>query len=205
MGIITAIEPQQRNKSRLNVFVDGVFACGLDTFTALKNRLQIGGEISLESLSALQLESEKQKAFDRGAEYLAVRYRSKKEVSDYLQAKGYLPLTAAYAVEKLGEYGYLDDRRFAAAYIAHYKKKYGKNKIRFELKRLGVENDIVEEALIELQQLTEIEAIAQKYFKTHRGATAVKVASYLYGKGFGREEIDEAITNVLKRGEEEDV
>lgn len=205
MGIITAIEPQQRDKSRLNIFVDGVFVGGIDKFTALKNRLQTGSEISAEALDALRLEGDKQKAFDRGAEYLAIRYRSKKEVYDHLQSKGYLPVAAAYAVEKLCEYGYLDDRRFAAAYIAHYKKKYGQNKIRFQLKRMGVDEDIVYEALSGLEQRNEIEALAQKYFKTHRGAPAVKAASYLYGKGFGREEIDAALANVLKRGEEDDV
>ena len=45
MGKITDIKPQARNKSRVSVYIDGRFCCGLEKITAALHRLKIGDEI----------------------------------------------------------------------------------------------------------------------------------------------------------------
>lgn len=53
MGKITDIAEQRRNKSRVSVFIDGEFACGLDAVTAAAARIKIGDEITAEELKRI--------------------------------------------------------------------------------------------------------------------------------------------------------
>ena len=46
MGTITDLSHQKKNKDRVNVYIDGSFACGLDALTVVKNRLTVGTEIA---------------------------------------------------------------------------------------------------------------------------------------------------------------
>ena len=50
MGKITAVTPQLKDDKRVNVYIDGAFACGLSLETAVKNKLKAGVEIDGERL-----------------------------------------------------------------------------------------------------------------------------------------------------------
>lgn len=50
MGKITAVTPQLKDDKRVNVYIDGSFACGLSLETAVKNKLKAGVEIDGERL-----------------------------------------------------------------------------------------------------------------------------------------------------------
>lgn len=65
MGTITEISHQKKNKARVNVYIDGSFACGLEALTVVKNRLEAGMEIDEAELAAIQSESEGGRAFER--------------------------------------------------------------------------------------------------------------------------------------------
>ena len=84
MATITDISVQVKNKSRVNVFLDGEFACGLDAFTVEKNRLRIGAQIEQNELIAIQRESEAQTAFEKCVDYINIRMRTEKEIEKYL-------------------------------------------------------------------------------------------------------------------------
>ena len=58
MGKITDIKSQARNKSRVSVYIDGRFCCGLEKLTAALHRLKIGDEIEPEELEKAVSESE---------------------------------------------------------------------------------------------------------------------------------------------------
>ena len=65
MAVITDIQPQVKDKTRVNVYLDGRFCCGLDFVTLAEYRLKIGQEITEERLAEIQLAAEKEKAFQR--------------------------------------------------------------------------------------------------------------------------------------------
>ena len=54
MGKITEISPQARDKTRVNVYIDGAFVCGLSLETAVKHRLKAGAEIDGERLKEIE-------------------------------------------------------------------------------------------------------------------------------------------------------
>lgn len=48
--MITAIEAQKRNKDKVNLYLDGEFACSLTAESVVRARLKIGQELSEERL-----------------------------------------------------------------------------------------------------------------------------------------------------------
>lgn len=197
MGTITDLSHQKKNKDRVNVYIDGSFACGLDALTVVKNRLTVGTEIDEDELAAIQRESEGGRAFERAVKYASVRSRTKKELRTFLRDKGYAPATIADLVNKLTEYGFCDDTRFCREYVAAYKGKNGVNKIRAELTKLGAEAEAMEAALEEIDGQEEVAfAAAERYIRTHSKFDMRKLKAHLYARGFNGDDISAAAARV---------
>ncbi|MDR2201363.1 MAG: RecX family transcriptional regulator [Clostridiales bacterium] len=198
MGIISKIAPQVKNKSRVNVFIDGKFACGLDSLTAAKNRIAEGAEITGEELAELVRESESAAAFEKCVGLIFIRPRTEKEIRSYLNEKGYPREVADEITEKLSGYGYLDDRAFCERFIEAHRANWGSKKIGYELKVHGVAADVIDECLAEAGPQTDgALALARVYTERAGGFDRNKLFGYLYRKGFTGDIITEAL-NVLK-------
>ena len=197
MGTITDLSHQKKNKDRVNVYIDGSFACGLDALTVVKNRLAVGTEIDEDELAAIQRESEGGRAFERAVKYASVRSRTKKELRTFLRDKGYAPATIADVMNKLTEYGFCDDMRFCREYVAAYKHRSGVNKIRAELSKLGAEAEAMEAALDEIDGQEEAAfAAAERYIRTHSKFDMRKLKAHLYARGFNGDDISAAAARV---------
>jgi regulatory protein len=193
MGKITDVTRQKKKDTRVSIFVDGEFVCGLDELTFIQSRLAVGDEIEIDALMEICKESEKRTAFDKAVKYIAYRQRTKKEVRVHLREKGYLPQSVDYAVDKLCEYGYLDDYRFCREYVLVYANRVGVKKMRMDMLRLGADKNAIDEALstIEEQEDTAYR-VAQKYVRTHKNFNVMKLKAYLYSRGFNGEDINSA-------------
>lgn len=189
MNEITAITAQVKDKTRCSIYIDGRFCCGLTMETVVKNRLKVGKIVSEEELAAMQLESEKNTAFDKALTFLSATRKTEKEIRSHLSKKGYLPAVIDYAVEKLREYGFINDEEYAEAYTESAAKKKGGRLIRMELKNKGLSEESIESALSGLdegQELKTAKGILEKYMrgKTADNATLQKAYRYLMSKGF---------------------
>lgn len=189
MNEITAITAQVKDKTRCNIYIDGRFCCGLTIETVVKNRLKVGGIVSAEELSAMQLESEKNTAFDKALSFLSATRKTEKEIRAHLSKKGYLPAVIDCVLVKLREYAFINDEEYAEAYTESAAKKKGGRLIRMELRNKGLSDEAIEGALSELdseQELATAKGILEKYMrgKTADKATLQKAYRYLMGKGF---------------------
>jgi hypothetical protein len=61
------------------VYIDGRFCCGLTLETAVKNRLKVGKTVSPDELAQMQLESEKNVAFDKALNFLSATKKTEKK------------------------------------------------------------------------------------------------------------------------------
>ena len=86
MSKITKIKAQ-KNKKRVNIYLDGKFAFGLDADNFLKANLKKGQELNQKQIDDLIFKNEFQKLFDRTLRLISRRPRSKKEIRDYLKIK----------------------------------------------------------------------------------------------------------------------
>lgn len=198
MNEITAITPQVKDKTRCNIYVDGRFCCGLTLETVVKNRLKVGQIVTQEQLEEMQLESEKYTALDKALHFLSATRKTEREIRTYLTKKGYLPAVIEYVIEKLREYGFINDGEYAEAYTESAAKRKGGRLIRMELKNKGLSDEAIDGALSELDSEQELETakkILEKYMrgKTADKATLQKAYRYLMSKGFDYEVAKAAI------------
>lgn len=199
MNEITAITPQIKDKKRCNIFIDGRFCCGLTLETTVKNRLKVGQTVSVEQLSQMQLESEKNTALDKALTHVSATRKTEKQLRDFLAKKGYLPTVIEYVLEKMRGYNFVNDGEYAEAYVDFSSAKKGTRLIKMELKSKGVEEEDIDAALSSVTEETQVQAalvILQKYmrFKTADRETLAKAFKYLLGKGFDYEVAKSALS-----------
>ena len=194
MGEITGIVPQAKDKKRCNIFVDGKFCCGLTLEATIKNRLKYGQTITEERLSQIQLESEKETALDKALTHLSATRKTEKQIRQFLKKKGYLETVSNYVVDKLCDYGFLNDGEYAENYVEFAAKKKGEKLIRLELKRKGLSEEDIESALENLdeeEQTAAARTLLDKYMRGKEAdvATLQKAFRYLFSKGFDYETV----------------
>ena len=199
MNEITAITPQIKDKRRCNIYVDGRFCCGLTLEATVKNRLKVGQIVTAERLAEIQLDSEKNTAFDKALTHISATQKTEKQVRDFLQGKGYLPAVVDYVVEKMHTYNFLNDGQYAEAYAESVSKRKGRKLIRMELRGKGISDEEIDAALESLPQEREEEAAKVLLEKYMRGkvcdkATLQKACRYLLGKGYDYEIVKGALS-----------
>ena len=205
MKKITAIIAQEKNKKRVNVYLDGEFYCGMNLFTVLSNRLKAGDEVDEARLAEISFEDNYSAALDLALNYISRSMRTKMQMIVYLKKKGFEGRVIARVIDKLEEYDYINDSVYARKYAAEKSRSSGKRKIAFELKIKGVEEKISDEVLGE--DFSEEEGcynVAVKYLKGKPVdfETRQRCYRYLLGKGFSYETARSALDRVL--GEYED-
>lgn len=196
MATITKIEVQKKDANKVSIFLDGEFYCGLYLDTAIKYSLKEDVEIDIKKLDEIVLESEKYLAFNKAINYLGEALKTEKQIRDYLYKKNYNKNTISYVVEKLKEYNYLNDEKYAENYIKTYRSKYGINMLRNKLYEKGISKNITENALSEFQsEDSEIYTLLVKKIgnKEVTNDLLTKCIRFLSGRGFSYDEIKNAI------------
>ncbi len=195
---------------RYSIFIDGVFDGTLEAEILVKHKLKTGDEIDEEQWRQIKLENGKLSAFSRAVGYIEKSLKTQKQLQTYLKEKGFLQESIDDAVQKLKEYGYIDDKVYAENYIKTYKDKKGKIKLKFDLLSKGVAADVIEEALQEFvdedEQYAACEKLLKKYVKNKPQDVKLKSKAYahLFSKGFSGDIISRAIGKVFSEVEDED-
>lgn len=203
---ITKIEVQKKNKLRVNLYLDDVFYCGLLAETVVKNRLKEGLEVSADFVNYLKIQTENEMALNKAVAFISKSQKSKKQVVEYLTKKGFEDDAINYAIEKLGEYKYIDDVQYAKNFVKFKTKSSGKRKILMELKQKGVDENLAKQKIEEYSKDSEyILLVAQKYLKGKNLEdlkTKQKAYRFLASKGYESGDIIATLNKILKEGDE---
>lgn len=207
MAIITKIE-EQKNKKRVNIFVDDAFFCGLNKETAVIFHFKVGNEVDEELIKDAIFDSEVKSAVEKANDYIGIKMCSKHELYEKLLKKGYEKGVIMMAIQKLEEYHYVDDNLFAKLFIEqnkHYSKKMLENK----LKQKGISSDIISENISDYGEndefllcKTQMEKYAKNKDLSKERAVQNMFASFAR-KGFSFENIKKAIRVVLSENFDE--
>lgn len=200
MAEITCIEVQKKDKTRVSVYIDGAFYCGIKAEVALKYRLKAGMQIEKSTLDEIQLETEKSVALDKALTHISATMKTEKQVKDFLIKKGYTDGVISYVLEKLCAYGYVNDEAYCKAYINSVSGK-GKRAIEAELYKRGANKAAIEKTLSHLEEdEEEVFNLAKKHLrgKEINKINLAKTLKYLIGKGYG---YDVSKTAVEKLGD----
>lgn len=105
-------------------------------------------------------------------------------------------------IELLEEYNLLNDYEYARAYISSYQNKKSLRELKFELQKRGIDKEIIEELLSNLDsseiEIANIEKIVRKY-RDADGNIPIekrqKVMASLYRKGYEKNNILKVLEN----------
>ena len=209
MAVITKIE-EQKNKKRVNIFVDDAFFCGLSKETAVIFKFKVGLEIDENLLKEAVFDSEVKRAFEKASDYLSVRMHTKKELFEKLLKKGYEKEVIAEAIKKLEEYHFVDDELMAKEFVSQ-NSKYSKRMLENKLRAKGVFSDIVEDAISERSDDEEFALCkkqAEKYVQSKdmsKEGAVQKMTASLLRKGFSYENIKKSLKLVLQNQDAENL
>lgn len=134
------------------------------------------------------------------------RPRSEQEIIEKLKSKKIAPENIEAAIEYFRKLDYIDDRRFAKAWTASRMTKTGINRIKFELKKKGIVEDIIQETLRQIpEDYSEIETVLliakkrlQKYKNLEPIKTKRRLFEYLARRGFRQTTIQKALRQMFK-------
>ena len=152
MLTVTKLEPQKKNPRRLNVYLNGEFAFGISRVIA--PWLKEGSELNQQKITSLITEDEIEKAYQRALNFLSYRNRSEQEIRLNLQ-KHQIPETIIQPVlDRLREVSLVNDIEFAQNWIENRREFHprGKRALRSELYRKGISDQIIEEALQDINE-----------------------------------------------------
>jgi regulatory protein len=144
---ITAIEPQQKNLQRVNIYLDGEFAFGLAVVVAAW--LRVGQELGEERIASLKTQDEREIVYQKALHFLSYRPRSSAEVRQNLSKRGISEALIEDIMNRLQNTGLVNDETFAQAWVENRNafRPRGKTALRMELRRKGLSNEIVQSVL----------------------------------------------------------
>lgn len=213
MPKITSISVQVKNPDRVNVSVDGKYRFSLDIYQVGELGVKVGKEYNEEELAELESESQFGKLYSRALEYCLMRPHSAKEVHDYLWRKtretktrnrqtgeiktheGVSQHNADRVFARLVERGYVNDESFARYWAENRNQSKGtsRRKLIAELRVKGVEQSIIDIALVSSERSDQDELLKVIAKKRRRYDDENKLIAYLVRQGFNYDDIRTAL------------
>ena len=200
---VTGIETTK--KGRYALMVDGEFAFSLhrDTFL-LCPWLQKGAEVSPERLETLRQEDELRSARERALDLLSAAEQTSGTLRQKL-LRWYGEEAVEAAVLRMEELGLINDLDYGRRYAADAVNLRGwpRRRIAMELQKKGVPAEVIEEALADITEETEIETACRLLEGPYRGRLRDrrerdKVKAALQRRGFSYEVIRQAVSRAME-------
>jgi regulatory protein len=202
-GRITAIELQQKNPQRVNIYLDGVFAFGLARITA--GWMEVGQELSDDKIADLQDDDAHEMTYQKALHFLSYRPRSSSEVRQNLLKRATPPPLVEETVNRLQHAGLVNDQEFARAWVENRNafRPRSKSALRMELRRKGLSDEIVQTVLDEqVDEETLANEAARKYAPRLADMEwpdfRQKLSGFLARRGFSYTTISPVVSEVWK-------
>lgn len=200
-GTITAIRRQQKNPERVNIFLDNTYAFAATREQAIDASLIIGRELSVDEVATLRAGDQVSKAVESALRLLVVRPRSEHELRDRLKRKEFDSETIDLALERVRNWGYLDDAEFARRWVDNriQHRPRGERMLKQELRAKGVDratiDDVLEEA--DIDEVGAAVAFAEKAAERMRNldpqVARRRLSGQLSRRGYGWDAISAAL------------
>lgn len=210
MNIITKLEIGKRNKERINVYIDDEFDFSLSAEIVYKENLAPKQVIDIEKLTRLSREDEFMKCKNSALKIVERSYKTEKEIFNKLIAKEYSKESINRVIEFLIEYNLINDRNYVKMYVKDKLKSQGKNKIKYNLKRKGISDELINEELSKIDYDDSKDGaiiLAQKKYnelqrrESDKYKLSQKLYRFLISKGYNYDLASDVMKEVIKRDE----
>ena len=138
---------------------------------------------------------------------LTISDRTEFQLREKLREGGFPPEAVDDAVEYVRSFHYIDDRRYAEAFIRSRKDEKSLFELRMELRKRGVGEDLADEVLQEAE-IDERAVISRLFEKKYASKDLSdpkifeRAFRYFGSRGFSYEDIKAAVTEAVEREED---
>ncbi|MEG2338383.1 MAG: regulatory protein RecX [Clostridium sp.] len=167
----------------------------------VKNKLKAEMDINPSELFSIITEESKIEAYNKALDIVSYRDVTSKEVKNKLSKKGYSDDVIEYVIEKLHNYNFINDEKYAinqTTYLEKYKKQ-GKNKIIYSLKQKGISKNIIDNLDFDEEiEFNSAKSLLEKKLKTLENdpKKKEKIYRYLCSRGFSSSIVLNLIKNI---------
>jgi regulatory protein len=198
MPRITDIQQQKNNPGRYSISIDDKYAFPLSANDLLAWGLHLNQELSEQELEELKTGAGQSKAYDQALNYLSLRKRSTKEVTDYLKRKHYETEVIDRTLARLVDNKLVDDLDFAHSWVndRNILKPRSKRVLEGELRQKGVSREDIEVVLAEISaddQLQILRGVIAKKKTLAKYQDPQKLTEYLVRQGFDYYQVKQAL------------
>ena len=209
---ITKIEIQKKKQNRFNIYINDEFAFGVDEVTLLKFSLTKGTELTQDTIREIEQETQYQNVYQKALHFLNFKLRTAKEVYEKLEKLEVSDEVINQVLQQLMDHGFINDQFYAESYVRENfaLQKKGPKAVAFELKKKGVNDTIIQKALAEFDEVTQLDQaieIAQKYVDRQGNVPVKTVKQKVYGflmqKGYDLDVVQSVISVLTFEKQEE--
>ena len=208
MRKITAIEAQKKRSNRVNIYLDGEFAFGLERITAAW--LRVGQELEEKKIEELQIADARERALQQSLLFLSYRARSESEIRRNLHKHDIPDVIIEETIERLRRDGLADDKKFASAWVENRAtfRPRSRRMMALELRQKGLDEEAAKSALEEVDD----EALAYEAARKRAGRLKglewmdfrKKLSEFLARRGFSYGVISPVVTKIWNEAHAEE-
>jgi regulatory protein len=211
---ITKLSSQKKDPSRVNMHIDGKFFCGVSLDTVAKFNMYVGKSIKAKELDSILITELTNRFMARAMSYISKSVKTEFQLRRYLKDLSFKKKGDWYSdiskedlekmfneiIDRLKEYKYLDDERFAEEFVLSRvkNKPRGKMILVAELMSKGMNRDLAQQKVDELveDEYDVLKRIYEKKFKKQKITyDDRKKIDYLMRKGFSWDLIEQFIND----------
>lgn len=208
INLVTDIKVQKGNKNRVNVYIDYEFSFSCSRELVYRYRIDKNEYIDLGYIKGIIHEDNYIKCKSSALNILERNYKTEKQISDKLLKKGYDIDTVLRTLNFLKDYKFVDDNKFASLYAEEKIRICGRNKIKHELVKKGIEKCMIDRILSDMDkgqyEENALNCARKKYdiiIKSENNFQKVylKLGSYLTRRGYETELAKNILKKIIKK------
>jgi regulatory protein len=197
MASITNV--REVGRGRLKVYVDGLPSFTMCRSDLLHTGIKVGHKLSDDELAKIRQNAIFQECVNAALHFLSYRPRSEMEVRKKLQQRGFVIEVIDQVVDRLKQQKIIDDKAFAKFWTENRRSFRPKSRamLKLELRRKGIENQIVEKETLNLDDnIGAYEAASKLIWKLkslEQGEFYRRLTGHLRRRGFDYDVIKEVV------------
>ncbi len=201
---------KKASKDKYKLFFDNNECITLYEDVIINNNLLISKEVDNKLLEELLKQNNVVYTYNMAINYISVRMRSIKEVREYLIKKNASNLLIENTIKRLLKEGYLNDFNFAKSFTNDKLliAKMGPLKIKSELLKYGIDKNIINEVISEVDKtivennLTNLLLKQLKIKKDSTNSLKIKLLNYFINLGYEKDMVIKKISKFEIKSDE---
>lgn len=191
-------------KNKYRVYFDNDIKIDLNDNIILRYELLLKKEIDNKTFDKLVLDNNKEDIYNKAVNYISIKIRSREEIYNYLNKKGYEKEDIVNTINRLEKNNLINDDLYIKSYIhdKFYLSSDGLNKIKKYLIDLRLDESIIDKYIEEIDRediIDKLNKLVDKKIKSNKTYSGnilkMRLVNYFYELGYDKSDIEEVLNS----------